>query len=151
MRILSFKRQSRLSWLRCSPPCYSLLIARSVLLSPATPPQPADFSLSLLSFLSLLSSCHRLFYSTLSSLFDIPSYYALSPRFHSRSIFFLFQPMISQCFSPQYSHFVFDIYSSPLLTPFTDVRRHEGEWSWFPGLLVCLSLFFVLTISRFFT
>lgn len=49
--------------------CPSLVLSRSLLLSSATPPQPADFSLSLsCSFLSLLlSSCHQLFSSTLSS------------------------------------------------------------------------------------
>lgn len=71
MQINSFKRQSRLSWLCCSL-SLSLYLPRSwwlarAVLSPATPPQPADSSVNLFCSFSSPLLVHHQFASRLSA------------------------------------------------------------------------------------
>ena len=139
MRILSFERQSRLSWLRrslslsvslsrvisLSPPLFCnttttcWFLTKPLLLLPLTPP--------------LLLSSAVLFYSLLIISFFAPINHMLTAP-PLLSFLFPVHFLFSVRVSPQHCHFVFDIHSSPPLShrPLT-WGRHEGEWSQFPG------------------
>lgn len=142
MQKRSFKRQSRLGWLRCSLSLSSLL-ACALLLCLAIPPQPADF----------LTRPHSLphFSPSVISVSLSPPLMILFPIHHmptlSSSKFSLSsQPPVSPlCFSP--TLILLLTFVSITSLPSTDVRRREGEWEYIYRLCNCLPQFSSSTLS----